>query len=170
MHDPKTAREHAHILLHEARQERKQACEIQNTERIRILATAWQNQQNALCAQRRQSSLSMGIRHVWSDSSLSAWRKLGPFPTRWVHSEDSDQTGDVLFCILDPPLRCFAFLCDKTCTCIFCFAVLCDKTCTCIFCFAVLCNKTCTCIFCFAVLCDKTRACIFCNPAPLYTV
>ena len=27
MHDPKTAREHAHILLREASQQRKQACE-----------------------------------------------------------------------------------------------------------------------------------------------
>ena len=30
---------------------------------------------------------------VLSESSLSAWRKLGPFATHWSHSEDSDQTG-----------------------------------------------------------------------------
>ena len=43
-----------------------------------IWATAWQNQQ---------------IRPVWSESSLSAWRKLGSLATHWAHSEDSDQTG-----------------------------------------------------------------------------
>ena len=34
-----------------------------------------------------------GIRPVWSESSLSAWRKLGSLATHWAHSEDSDQTG-----------------------------------------------------------------------------
>ena len=33
------------------------------------------------------------IRPVWSESSLSAWRKLGSLATHWAHSEDSDQTG-----------------------------------------------------------------------------
>ena len=36
---------------------------------------------------------SLGIRPVWSESSLSAWRKLGSLATHWAHSEDSDQTG-----------------------------------------------------------------------------
>ena len=31
----------------------------------------------------------------WSDSSLSAWRKLGSLATHWAHSEDSDQTGQM---------------------------------------------------------------------------
>ena len=30
---------------------------------------------------------------VWSESSLSAWRKLGSLATHWAHSEDSGQTG-----------------------------------------------------------------------------
>ena len=30
-----------------------------------------------------------------SESSLSAWRKLGSSATHWVHSEDSDQTGQL---------------------------------------------------------------------------
>ena len=34
-----------------------------------------------------------GIRPVWSESSLTAWRTLGSLATHWVHSEDSDQTG-----------------------------------------------------------------------------
>ena len=33
------------------------------------------------------------IRPVWSESSLSAWRKLGSLAIHWAHSEDSDQTG-----------------------------------------------------------------------------
>ena len=40
-----------------------------------------------LCAQRR-------VRSAWaSESSLSAWRKLGSLATHTVHSQDSDQTG-----------------------------------------------------------------------------
>ena len=35
----------------------------------------------------------MSVRPVWSESSLSAWRKLGSLATHWAHSEDSDQTG-----------------------------------------------------------------------------
>ena len=46
---------------------------------IRKWATSWQNQVN--------------VRPVWSESSLSAWRKLGPLATHWAHSEDSGQTG-----------------------------------------------------------------------------
>ena len=34
-----------------------------------------------LCAKRR---LSLGIRAVWSESSLSAWRKLGSLATHWA--------------------------------------------------------------------------------------
>ena len=37
--------------------------------------------------------ISLGIHPVWSESSLSAWRKLGSLATHWVHSEDTDQTG-----------------------------------------------------------------------------
>ena len=44
-----------------------------------------------LCAQRRQ--ISMGICPVWSESLLSAWRKIGSLATHWAHSEDSGQTG-----------------------------------------------------------------------------
>ena len=42
-----------------------------------------------------KTQISLGIRPVWSESSLSAWRKLGPLATHWAHSEDSDQTGRV---------------------------------------------------------------------------
>ena len=40
-----------------------------------------------------KTQISLGIRPVWSESSLSAWRKLGSLATHWTHSEESDQTG-----------------------------------------------------------------------------
>ena len=40
-----------------------------------------------------KTQISLGIRPVWSESSLSAWRKLGSLATHWADSEDSDQTG-----------------------------------------------------------------------------
>ena len=40
-----------------------------------------------------KTQISLGIRPVWSESSLSAWRKLGSLATHWAHSEDSDQIG-----------------------------------------------------------------------------
>ena len=39
-----------------------------------------------------KTQISLGIRPVWSESSLSAWRKLGTLATQWAHREDSDQT------------------------------------------------------------------------------
>ena len=42
-----------------------------------------------------KTQISLGIRPVWSESSLSAWRKLGSLATHWAHSEDSDQTGQM---------------------------------------------------------------------------
>ena len=40
-----------------------------------------------------ETQISLGIRPVWSESSLSAWRNLGSLATHWTHSEDSDQSG-----------------------------------------------------------------------------
>ena len=45
-----------------------------------------------LCAQRK-TQISLGMRPVWSESSLSAWRKFGALATHWAHSQDSYQTG-----------------------------------------------------------------------------
>ena len=42
-----------------------------------------------------KTQISLGIRPVWSESSLSAWRKLGSLATHWAHSKDSDQTGQM---------------------------------------------------------------------------
>ena len=40
-----------------------------------------------------KTQISLGIRPVWSESSLPARRKLGSLATHWAHCEDSDQTG-----------------------------------------------------------------------------
>ena len=37
--------------------------------------------------------ISLGIRPVWSESLLSAWRNHVSIATHWAHSGDSDQTG-----------------------------------------------------------------------------
>ena len=42
-----------------------------------------------------KTQISLGIRLVLSESSLSTWRKLGFLATHCVHSEDSDQTGQM---------------------------------------------------------------------------
>ena len=42
-----------------------------------------------------KTQINLGTRPVWSESSLSAWRKLGSLATHWVHSEDSEQTGQM---------------------------------------------------------------------------
>ena len=48
---------------------------------------------NKKTVQPAKTQISMVIRPVWSESSLSAWRKLESLTTHWAHSEDSDQTG-----------------------------------------------------------------------------
>ena len=40
-----------------------------------------------------KSQISLGIRPIWSGSSLSAWRKLGSLATQWAHSEYADKSG-----------------------------------------------------------------------------
>ena len=42
-----------------------------------------------------KTQISLGIRPVWSESSQSAWSKLGSLATHWADSEDSDQTGQM---------------------------------------------------------------------------
>ena len=39
-----------------------------------------------------KTQIGLGIQPVWSETSLSVWRKLGSLATHWPHSEDSDQT------------------------------------------------------------------------------
>ena len=40
-----------------------------------------------------KTQISLGICPVWSESSLSKWRNIGPSATHWAHYKDSDQTG-----------------------------------------------------------------------------
>ena len=48
---------------------------------------------NKMAVRPAKTRISLGIRPVWSESSLSAQRKLGYLATHWAPSEDSDQTG-----------------------------------------------------------------------------
>ena len=43
-----------------------------------------------------KTRISLGIRPVWSESSLSPWRKLGSLATHWAHSEDWSDEADAL--------------------------------------------------------------------------
>ena len=43
-----------------------------------------------------KTQISLGIRPVWLESSLSAWRKLGSLATHWAHSEDSDRAKVIM--------------------------------------------------------------------------
>ena len=42
-----------------------------------------------------KTQISLGIRPVWSESLLSAWRKLRSLATHWAQSGDSDQTRQI---------------------------------------------------------------------------
>ena len=48
---------------------------------------------NKVAVRAAKTQISLGIRPVWSESLLSAWRHLGSLATHWAQSEDSDQTG-----------------------------------------------------------------------------
>ena len=50
---------------------------------------------NNVAVRPAKTQISRGIRPVWSESSLLAWRKLGSLASYWAHSEDSDQTGQM---------------------------------------------------------------------------
>ena len=51
---------------------------------------------NKVSVRPAKTQISLGICPVWSESSLSAWRKLGSLATHGAYSEDSDQTGRML--------------------------------------------------------------------------
>ena len=48
---------------------------------------------NKITVRTAKTKISLGIRPIWSESSLSTSRKLRSLATHWAHSEDSDQTG-----------------------------------------------------------------------------
>ena len=47
---------------------------------------------NKMTLRLAKTQISLDIRPVRSESSLSEWRKIGSLATYWVHSEKSDQT------------------------------------------------------------------------------
>ena len=48
---------------------------------------------NKMTERPANTQISLGIHPVWSETSLSAWSKLGSLATHWAHNEGSDQTG-----------------------------------------------------------------------------
>ena len=49
---------------------------------------------NKMSVRQAKTQISLGIHSVWSESSLSAWRKLGSLATHWAHSEDWSDGAD----------------------------------------------------------------------------
>ena len=49
---------------------------------------------NKVTVRPAKTQISLGILPVWSESSLSAWRKLGSLATHWVHSEECSDWAD----------------------------------------------------------------------------
>ena len=58
------------------------------------------NKTNKVSVRLAKTQISLSIRPVWSESSLSARRKLGSFASQWAHSEDSHQTGRTLILLV----------------------------------------------------------------------
>ena len=61
----------------------------------------WHDKTNKMSVRPAKIQISLGICPVWSESSLSAWRKFGSLAIHWTHREDSDQTGRMprLICV-----------------------------------------------------------------------
>ena len=55
----------------------------------------WHDKTSKMNVRPAKTQISLGIHPVWSESSLSAWRKFGSLATHWEQSEDSDQTGQM---------------------------------------------------------------------------
>ena len=49
---------------------------------------------NKMSVRPAKTQISLGIRVVWSESSLSAWRKPGSWATHWAHNEDWSDWAD----------------------------------------------------------------------------
>ena len=58
---------------------------------VQLITEPRHDKSNKMAVRTARTSVSLGIRPVWSESLLSAWRKLGSLAIHWVHSEDSDQ-------------------------------------------------------------------------------
>ena len=62
---------------------------------VRLVIGQTHGKTNIMTVRPAKTQISLGIRPVWAESSLSAWRKLGSLATYGAHSEDSDQTRRV---------------------------------------------------------------------------
>ena len=69
----------AHLILPQAQLKREVG-------RLKTKPTKWHLRPG-------QTQISLGIRPVWSESSITAWKKLGSLAAYWAHSQDSDQPG-----------------------------------------------------------------------------
>ena len=83
----------SHWLISTVRRRFPLYCDVEKGLFRNKWATSWQNKQTKWYVRPAKTQISLGIRPVWSKSSLSAWKKLGSLATHWAHSEDSDQTG-----------------------------------------------------------------------------
>ena len=57
---------------------------------IRMRNGPQHNKTNKMSVRPAKTQISLGIRPVCSESSLSAWRNLGSLATHWVDNKDSD--------------------------------------------------------------------------------
>ena len=48
---------------------------------------------NKVSVRQAKNQIRLGIRPVWSESSLSAWRKLGPLATHWAQAKTLIRLG-----------------------------------------------------------------------------
>ena len=80
---------------------------------------------NRLCVRLAKTQISLGIRPVWSESSLSAWRKLRSLATHWAQAKtlirlgDSDRWVHIILLVLSYR-GSYISICNKT---------LCDRIC-----------------------------------------
>ena len=58
----------------------------------------WHDKTNKMTVHPAKTQISLGTHPVWSESSLSAWRKLVSLATHWAHIEDSDAEADPSLC------------------------------------------------------------------------
>ena len=76
---------------------------------------SWHDKTSNVVVCPAKTQISLGIRPVWSESSLCAWGNLGSLATHWAHSEDSDQTGQMPRLIWVFPGRTFILLVLSCC-------------------------------------------------------
>ena len=62
---------------------------------MKFLFEPRQDKTNKMAVRPAKTQISLRIRPVWSESSLSAGRNLWSSATHWAHNVDSDQTGRI---------------------------------------------------------------------------